>query len=29
MDVIATIVGGVPTYCPASEICSQLANVHS
>ena len=29
MDVIATIVGGVPTYCPASEICSKLAKVHS
>jgi predicted amidohydrolase YtcJ len=28
MGVIATIVGGVPAYCPDSEICSRLENVH-
>ena len=27
MDVVSTIVGGVPVYCPDSEICAQLANV--
>jgi predicted amidohydrolase YtcJ len=24
MDVIATIVGGVPEYCPDSTVCAQL-----
>jgi predicted amidohydrolase YtcJ len=24
MDVVATIVGGIPAYCPDSEVCSQL-----
>ena len=27
MTVTATIVGGVPAYCPPSDICSQLENV--
>jgi len=26
MDVVATIVGGVPAYCPDSEICSQFGD---
>jgi hypothetical protein len=24
MEVVATIVGGIPAYCPDSEVCSQL-----
>jgi predicted amidohydrolase YtcJ len=26
MDVVATIVGGIPAYCPDSEVCSQLGD---
>jgi predicted amidohydrolase YtcJ len=26
MDVVATIVGGIPAYCPDSEVCAQLTD---